>query len=79
MARNASLRCRVGFGMNRSVREGKKFKALWMVQRTGYCAIYIKIKNYLMTGLLLPLAETSDREQWLLVSPSKDRSVGNVG
>ena len=26
-------------GMNRSVREGKKCKALWTVQRTGYCAI----------------------------------------
>ena len=28
-----------GVGMNRSVREGKKCKALLAVQRTGYCAI----------------------------------------
>ena len=27
------------YGMNRSVREGNKCKALLAVQRTGYCAI----------------------------------------
>ena len=30
---------RVGVGMNRSAREGKKCKALCAVQLTGYCAI----------------------------------------
>ena len=39
MARMLPGEAENGVGMNRSVREGKKCKALLAVQQTGYCAI----------------------------------------